>query len=274
MKKVISLVVIGTIMFAAQTCNEWYKKMRQKYHIVGTKAGIVMDKDGTWQKIFAKGSAAIDFADEDEKEDALMEAEMKAKAQIAKFLKEQNKIFILDESFVDFSTLGEQNSLISQEIIDNFENLIIIKSISKSYGVPGVRLGVMVTSNQEILQKAKEVLSIWNINSFGEFFLQIIGKYQKDYKIACQKIAKERDRFYKRLQKFDFLKVYNSQANYFLVELKGIKATKFCEDLLWEKDIFIKDLTGKKGFVNGEFIRIAVRDYKDNEFLIKTLEQL
>lgn len=88
MKKFVIFGVLTASLFAG-SCDEWYKKMQAKYHIVGTKTGIVMDKDGNWERIFAKGTASVDFDDEDEYEDALMEAEAKAKANIAHFLKEE-----------------------------------------------------------------------------------------------------------------------------------------------------------------------------------------
>ena len=188
-------------------------------------------------------------------------------------LKKLNKLFILDESFVDFSTGGEENSLIRQDILDNYPNLLVIKSISKSYGIPGARLGVLATSNP-IIEELKNKLTIWNINSFGEFFLQVYGKYKKDYKQASKKIANERDRFFNRLKEINYLRPIYSQANYFLVEIiDKFTSTQLTEKLLWEDDIFIKDLNGKKGFENKEFVRIAVRDFEDNEFLIHKLQE-
>ncbi len=195
--------------------------------------------------------------------------------EIAEKLKKENKFFIVDESFVDFSNEGEKNTLIKQEILDRYSNLIVVKSISKSYGVPGIRLGVLATSNKDILEKLQKKLTIWNINSFGEFFLQIYGKYKNDYKIASEKIRKERDRFFERLKEISYLRPIYSQANYFLVEIiNKYTATDLTKKLLWEEEIFIKDLTDKKGFENKEFVRIAVRDFDDNEFLIKKLKEL
>jgi histidinol-phosphate/aromatic aminotransferase/cobyric acid decarboxylase-like protein/choline kinase len=194
---------------------------------------------------------------------------------ISEELKKKNKLFILDESFIDFSNEGENNTLMKQEILDKYPNLIIIKSISKSYGVPGIRLGVLATSNENILNKLQKKLAIWNINSFGEFFLQVYGKYEDDYKKAIEKIRKERDRFFKRLKEIKFLRPIYSQANYFLVEVVNkYTATELTKRLLWEYNIFIKDLSRKKGFENKNFVRIAVRDFDDNEFLIKKLEEL
>lgn len=195
--------------------------------------------------------------------------------KLAEYLKRQNKNFILDESFVDFSTDGEKNTLIKQDILDKYSNLIIIKSISKSYGVPGARLGIVATSNKYILDKIKKEISIWNINSFGEFFLQIIGKYKKDYQKACEKIANERDRFFEKLKEIPYLRPIYSQANYFLVEvIDKFSATELTEKLLWEDDIYIKDLTGKIGFEGKNYVRIAVRDFEDNEFLINKLKEV
>jgi histidinol-phosphate/aromatic aminotransferase/cobyric acid decarboxylase-like protein/choline kinase len=194
--------------------------------------------------------------------------------KLVKKLKENSINLILDESFVDFASNGENETMINQEIIDKHQNLIIIKSISKSYGVPGIRLGVVISSNVKILNKLKSKIPIWNINSFGEYFLQIIGKYKKDYLIACEKIRNERDKFYKKLSKISYLKVIPSQANYFLCELKNIKSTEFCQLLLDKYNIYIKDLSGKIGFENNNYIRISVRDFEDNEYCVKTLQEL
>jgi len=195
--------------------------------------------------------------------------------QLADTLQKMGKTFILDESFVDFSTEGEKNTLITQDVLDRYPNLVIIKSISKSYGVPGARLGILATSNPEIMAAIEREITIWNINSFGEFFLQIFGKYKKDYKTASDKIAAERDRFYTRLQEIPYLRPIYSQANYFLIEVtERFTATELAEKLLEKYEIYIKDLTGKIGFDGKEYIRVAVRDFEDNEFLIGKMKDV
>jgi histidinol-phosphate/aromatic aminotransferase/cobyric acid decarboxylase-like protein len=135
--------------------------------------------------------------------------------ELAALLRGKGKKLILDESFIDFADLEENPSLIKQNILDEYQNLIIIKSLSKSYGVPGIRLGVLACGDIQFIKQIRSHLSIWNINSFGEYFLQIIGKYQKDYKNSCNEIAKERMRFQKQLESTGILRVYPSQANYF-----------------------------------------------------------
>jgi histidinol-phosphate/aromatic aminotransferase/cobyric acid decarboxylase-like protein len=191
---------------------------------------------------------------------------------LIEFMNDQGKVLVLDESFVDFSEGGSSNSLIESKLLDCHPNLLIIKSISKSYGIPGARLGVVASSNQSFMNRINASLSIWNINSFGEFFLQIIGKYEGDYNQACRKISEERARFFDDLKKIPYLRPIFSQANYFLCEVKAPwTATTLVQHALAEDDILLKDCTGKVGFEGKEFIRIAVRDQADNNDLIEAL---
>lgn len=191
------------------------------------------------------------------------------------YLLENNKKLILDESFIDFSTDGFNESLLYKDILNKYSNLIIIKSISKSYGVPGARLGIVASSNTILIKDIINKLSIWNINSFGEFFLQVIGKYKKKYLEGCKKIICERSRFITELSNISFLTVYPSEANYVLCRIKNkYTATELSQKLLFENNLFIKDLSNKKGFENGEYVRIAVRDRKDNNCLIDVLKAL
>ncbi len=194
--------------------------------------------------------------------------------ELVKYLKEKGKQLILDESFVDFSTENDKNTLIEKEIITTYSNLIIVKSISKSYGVPGIRLGVVVSSDTELLGSLKEKLPVWNINSYGEFFLQIYGKYEKDYHKASKQIANERDRLYKELQTIPFLEPIYSQANYFLCKVKGITATELTKIMMKKYNILLKDCTGKTAFDGKEFVRIAVRDFYDNQYLVESLNKV
>ena len=102
-----------------------------------------------------------------------------------------------------------------------------MKSISKSYGVPGLRLGVMASGNTDIIAGLKKDVAIWNINSFAEFYMQIEGKYQNDYISALECFGAERSRFAKRLEKTDGLRVIPSQANYIMCEITCINHNFF-----------------------------------------------
>ncbi len=197
------------------------------------------------------------------------------KAEVLKLLENlisKGKRLVLDESFVDFSYEGGEGSLIEDDILREFPNLIVLKSISKSYGVPGLRLGVLATSNKEVLEFVKKRISIWNVNSFAEFFMQIFPKYRDEYREACFKLRKERERFFNLLKEIPLIDVLPSQSNYFMAKVKGMKARELTKKLLWEHDILIKDLSQKEG-VKGEFVRIAIRNEEDNNTFIEALKK-
>ncbi|WP_295439734.1 aminotransferase class I/II-fold pyridoxal phosphate-dependent enzyme [uncultured Prevotella sp.] len=181
---------------------------------------------------------------------------------------------LVDESFVDFTEEYEKNSLLHNDILASNRNLMVMKSISKSYGVPGIRLGVFASSDTELIQRIKKEVSIWNINSFGEFYMQIYGKYENDYRKACRKFCEVREKFYEDLKQIDFLRVIPSQANYFLCEVtRKYTSAELCE-LLIEKDIIISNCGKKKHMDGRNLVRLAVRDEADNARLVEVLKSL
>lgn len=195
--------------------------------------------------------------------------------RLATWCKERGIFFVVDESFVDFSEDFRNNSLLHNEILQAYPNLAVMKSISKSYGVPGLRLGILASSDEELINWMKHDVSIWNINSFAEFYMQIFGKYQKDYDRACQKFIAERERFMARLTDIPFLRVIPSQANYFLCQItEKYTSEELTRRLLMDFNILIKDCDNKDGLKNKNYVRIAVRDQKDNDTLVDALKTL
>ena len=139
-----------------------------------------------------------------------------------------------------------------------------------------MRLGLLVSSDEELVGGVRRHLSIWNINSFAEFFLQIFNKYTADYQRACQLFKQERARFLQRLKEIPWLEVFHSEANYFLchVEPSFISSTDLTERLLSLYNIFIKDCDTKSGLEGKNYIRIAVRDKTDNDRLLEALGKI
>lgn len=194
---------------------------------------------------------------------------------LIKWAAERKISIIVDESFVDFTENHKDNSLLHNEILESNPSLMVMKSISKSYGVPGLRLGVFATSDKEIIAKMKKDVAIWNINSFAEYYMQIFAKYEKDYQEACDKFIEERTLFFNELQQIPFLRVIKSQANYFLCEVTvKYTSTELTRILLEKADILIKDCSTKSAFDGKNYIRIAIRDRKDNSRLVEMLKTL
>lgn len=177
---------------------------------------------------------------------------------------------VIDESFVDFA--DKSYSLINHKILSEYENLVVIKSISKSYGVPGLRLGVLASGNLELIARMKKKVAIWNINSFAEFYMQIAPKYKKDFRAAYRLFKKERSRFYRKLQGYPFLRVLPSQANYFLAEvLPPYTANELCCKLYESEKVLAKNCGGKKGFDGKQYLRVTIRNTVDNDKFLAAL---
>ena len=194
---------------------------------------------------------------------------------LVKWAAERNIMVLVDESFVDFTENHKDNTLLVNDLLESNKNLMVMKSISKSYGVPGLRLGVFATSDKEMIEKMCKDVAIWNINSFAEYYMQIFAKYEKDYLEACDRYIEERTLFFNELQQIPFLRVIKSQANYFLCEVKGeYTSTTLTKVLLEKADILIKDCSTKSVFDGKSYIRIAIRDRKDNSRLVETLKKL
>lgn len=190
-------------------------------------------------------------------------------------LKKTGTVLFFDESFIDFAEKPKRYTLLDENILIEHPNLVVVKSISKSYGVPGLRLGVLACADTQYITHIKKANAIWNINSFGEYFLQIYDKYNKAYTAACDSIARERRRFSTRLQEIQGITVFPSQANYILCRLTGsVKAEALAVKLLETYNIFIKDLSSKKCFESGGYIRLTVRDEKDNDDLVAALQDV
>ena len=179
--------------------------------------------------------------------------------------------FILDESFVDFAE-EENSTFLNDKLLNLYDDFIVVKSISKSYGVPGIRLGIIATSNSHLISMIKKDVSIWNINSFGEYYLQIYDKYKKVYANALIEIKNARKIFLNELNKIEEFRVVPSQANYFTIELKKGNSKELCSKMLENYNIFIKDLTSKINLKNREFIRVAVRNIEDNEIFVSAVK--
>ncbi|MCI9336047.1 MAG: aminotransferase class I/II-fold pyridoxal phosphate-dependent enzyme [Lachnospiraceae bacterium] len=193
--------------------------------------------------------------------------------RLIEWTKEQKISLLVDESFVDFAD-EDESSVIEQSILDTNEHLCVLKSISKSYGVPGLRLGVLASGNKNLIEKMKKDVSIWNINSFAEFYMQIEEKYKKDYFSALKRFREERVRFIGELNKVYGLRIIPSQANYVMAEVRtGMTAKELNRRLIVKHNILIKNLVAKMKQDGRQYVRLAIKTTEENDKLVNALKQ-
>lgn len=194
--------------------------------------------------------------------------------RLVSWCRERGTRFVVDESFVDFSD-EENATLLENRILEQFPGLVVVKSISKSYGVPGIRLGVLASSDSGLMGRIRASLPIWNINSFCEFYLQIEEKYHGAYEESLVKIRKSRRELMESLSEVRGLRTVPSQANYIMAEVTGgMTAGELTRILLVHHNLFIKDLSEKTGFAGRQYIRLAVRNQEDNQKLVAALKEI
>ena len=176
---------------------------------------------------------------------------------------------IIDESFIHFTARKIEST---SRLVLKYRNLVVLKSLSKDFGVAGLRLGYAAMSEKRV----DELLArgyLWNVSGFGEYFLDLINKkeFLKEYEKARLLCIKERDEFFTVLSRIKGLKVYPSKANAFLLELTdGSKATGLVVRLLVKYGIYVRLCKDKVG-LRGEFVRIASRSRRENNIMLKAL---
>jgi len=169
---------------------------------------------------------------------------------------------IVDESFIDFAFSGKNVSMMPQ--LENLKNLIIVRSLSKDVGIPGIRLGFAASANKDMIALINTQMPIWNINSVAEYCLSILPKYRQEYRKACARVIEDRDYFYSKLVRIPGIKVYPSSANFMFVELKnGVKSDSLKKHMFIHANMLIKDCSNKRGLRDRKFIRISVRAKED-----------
>ena len=180
--------------------------------------------------------------------------------------KHPKKLFIIDESFIDFSNTISVSEISGSELLDNF---LIIKSMSKSHGFPGVRIGYVYSNNLKLISGIKKSLPVWNFN-FAEYFLEIMLKYRNEFKKSIDKTIYDRQEFIKQMKLQSWvINVFHSGADFILVETSN-KILELIDVLLQKESIYIRDIS-KKFNNNKTYFRFAVRTSKENSVMIDAI---
>lgn len=185
--------------------------------------------------------------------------------------KHSSKYILVDESFLDFSSESSIIDLLEKEPLSN---MLVIKSMSKVFGVPGIRLGFVYSCNDEELTNIRNSLPIWNFNSVAEFFLEVLLKNRNSFTASVSKTIKDREDFAGKLSECAWvIKVHNSEANFLLIEINGvIDERELIQWLLTRHNIYLKSVSEKFGTVKS-YLRVAVRSQQDNLILIEKINE-
>lgn len=183
-------------------------------------------------------------------------------------------ILIVDESFIDFSSDPRSASLEGE--LDEHPNLVIFKSMSKAYGICGLRIGYLLTANLRFAKAVRKEVHIWNLNGFAEEFLRLAPQYRQAFEESCRQVRSDCDCFYDMLNFVDGMIVYKPEANYIFCRLPddAPSALEVTRRLFVEHNIFIKDCEGKTLPDSNRYIRIASRTPEENERLVIALREI
>jgi histidinol-phosphate/aromatic aminotransferase/cobyric acid decarboxylase-like protein/choline kinase len=185
-------------------------------------------------------------------------------------LKNTYRQVIVDESFIDFS---DNSSML--EKLDEYPNLIVLKSLGKILGVCGVRLGFLASKNKEFIQGIRRHLPIWNINNFAETIVRQISRYEKQFKLSCKETKIHRDDLYKHLSCDKNLQVWKPDGNFILCKILSNKdGIEVCREMLEKYNILIKHCANKTMDEGNKYIRIGCRTAQENTNLSKYLKKI
>lgn len=191
--------------------------------------------------------------------------------RLAKKLEPSGCMLIIDESFLDFSENPGQISL--EKEISNYPNMAIFKSMSKAYGICGLRIGYMLTANRNFAEAVRKGVHIWNINGFAEEFLRILPEYKNEFANSCKQVRSDRDSMYLKMKSINGMIVYKPDANYIFCRLPdNVKsAPEIARELFIKHNMYVKDCIGKTQPDSDRYLRIACRTEKENNLLINAL---
>lgn len=251
-------------IFPNPTFGEYYRLFDQS--ITYDELG---DNDITLRSVFDSGSDVIVIVNPNNPTGRAFNSE--EVASLAKIY--SNKIVIVDESFIEFS---EQKSLLPIIEKENISNIIVIKSLSKSLGLPGIRLGYVYSANKDFVRYLRNNVPIWNMNSMAEFFMETLLKNRNAIEQSIVQTIRDREEFASALNRLKFVdKVYRSEANFLLVRL-NLSTTEF-EDfqkrLLQKNSVYVKNISDKFGD-SKSYMRLAVRTPLDNRQLVDILDSV
>jgi threonine-phosphate decarboxylase len=180
----------------------------------------------------------------------------------------------VDESFLDFTEDRDQFTL--EPDVEKYPNLVVFKSMSKAYGICGLRIGYLLTASRKFAEAVRKQIPIWNINGFAEEFLRLAPKYRAEFDESCRQVRADRDGLYRGLCSIPGMTVYKPDANFLFCRLpdQAADGPEVTRRLFVEHNMFIKHCQGKSLPDSDRYVRIASRTEAENGRLVEAMRNI
>ena len=180
-------------------------------------------------------------------------------------------LVIVDESFIDFA--GDPIPTLLP-LAERFPNLLIVRSMSKHYGVPGLRLGFCYSRNREMLDRLRRLVPTWHLNSLAEYFLTLLPSNEAAYRQSLARVTADVGRLRDELSAIPGLSVYPTGSNFVLFRIEGnMTAARLQERLLVDRLMYVRDCSNKVG-LDDRHVRVASQGREADERLVDALRDL
>ncbi len=194
--------------------------------------------------------------------------------RLARMLEADGCRLIVDQSFIEFARDGSACD-VEDEILGQ-PNLVVVKSMSKVFGIAGLRLGYLLSGDRKLVEAVRSALPIWNINGLAESFLRGVGRYRAAFAESCVETRQTCQEFYHELLAMPGLEPVEPDANFVFCRLSDGEpsAPEVARRLYVEHNILIKDCAAKSMWEADRYLRIASRTSGENRMLIRALAQV
>jgi threonine-phosphate decarboxylase len=174
---------------------------------------------------------------------------------------------IIDESFIDFSDLESAAAYAAE-----MPNLVVVKSLGKSLGWHGVRLGYAAAETRRA-KALRDRLPFWNINGLAAYVLKTVTRFKAEYRASFMRVAEDRIYMTDRLSTVPALTVYPSKANFLFIELpEGVPGKLLRDRLLKNHGVMVRECSNKIGS-SEQYLRVAVQGREAVDVLVPVLRE-
>ena len=176
---------------------------------------------------------------------------------------------IIDEAFMAFAEPGDS----AEPLIAEFDNLVVVTSLTKSIGIAGLRLGYVLTANTDVRRRLRTALPIWNVNALAEYVLEALPRYRAEHRASLAAIRADTQWFSEGLRQVPYLEPFPTHSNAVFCRMRG-DARRLAEWLFETHRFVVKEGISQAELTSAaSYVRLGVRNRADNERLLAALHE-